>query len=194
MQGYANTGFNARKAAQVVAYLALKAPARSLPVIKAVKLVYLSDRDSIKTWGFPILDEPHVSMPHGPVNGTTYSHICGEYDLAGCGWSEFLDDRADHMIAACDGVSVDALDELSEADMQCLDRTWARFGWMDKWALRDWTHDRKNVPEWEDPHGSSRPIPLERIMTMVGIQNVDERAALVNDHREIDGVFAQLRR
>jgi hypothetical protein len=64
---------------------------------------------------------------------------------------------------------------------------------MNQWQLVDYTHDRKNVPEWEDPNGSSNPIPLERIMTLRGIENADEQAALVEDHRHIDGVFNSLR-
>jgi uncharacterized phage-associated protein len=172
------TAFNARKAAQVITYFALKAQDRKLPVIKAVKLVYLSDRDSIQHWGAPILDEPHVAMPHGPVNSYTYAHINGEYD---------------HMISATEDVTADDLDELSEADIQCLERTWQRFGQMNRWELRDWTHDRNNVPEWEDPSGSSNPIPLERIMTMVGVDRADERAAFVRDHSELDRIFRNLR-
>lgn len=185
--------FNAKKAAQVIAYLALKDQTRSLPVIKAIKLVYLSDRDSIQNWGAPILNEQHVSMPHGPVNSETYSHVNGEHDLGACGWSDYLDDRANHQIAARPGITTEDLDELSDADIECLDRTWSRFGHMGKWEIRDWTHDRKNVPEWEDPNGSSRPIPLERIMTAVGIEDADEAVALIRDYREIDRVFAALR-
>jgi len=77
----ASASYNARKAAQVIAYLAMKAGHARLPVLKAVKLVYLADRESLSRFGFPLLEEPQVSMPHGPVNSTTYSHINGEEDL-----------------------------------------------------------------------------------------------------------------
>ncbi len=46
-------GFNARKAAQVVAYLANKTPQKRLNIVKAMKLVYLADRDSFQHYGFP---------------------------------------------------------------------------------------------------------------------------------------------
>jgi hypothetical protein len=85
------------------------------------------------------------------------------------------------------------LDELSEADIQCLEQVWAEFGGMTQWELVRYTHDRKNVPEWEDPNGSSNPIPLERIMTLLGIENADEQAALVEEHRQIDSVLESLR-
>jgi uncharacterized phage-associated protein len=184
--------YNPRKAAQVIAYLALKTPKRSLEVIRAVKLVYLSDRRSLQLWGAPILDECRVSMPHGPVNSETYSHICGEYDLSRCGWLAFLEAREHNTVAVAAGVTSAFLDELSDADIQALDDTWARFGHFGPWELRDWTHNSANVPEWEDPHGSSSPIPLRRMMVAVGVPNADEQAELLEDHREIDALFASL--
>lgn len=185
--------YNPRKAAQVIAYLALKSPQRALEVIKAVKLVYLSDRHSIATWGAPILDERRVSMPHGPVNSETYSHITGERDLADCGWADFLEARAGNIVAVANGLTVDSLDELSEADIAVLDETWGKFGHMGPWALRDWTHVSHNVPEWEDPWGSSASIPLRRIMTHAGVPDPDAQAELLEDHDRIDRLFASLR-
>lgn len=185
--------FNARKAAQVIALFVMKSGRPSLDVLKAIKLVYLADRESMSKYGFPILDECHVSMPHGPVNSTTYRHVNGEYDLEACGWSNFLEDRANHQIAAVNAVTEDDLDELSDADIKCVSDVWNQFGHMNKWEIRDWTHDRKNIPEWEDPNGSSRPIPLERIMTLLGVDEADRQAGIVESFREIDSLFARLR-
>lgn len=184
--------YNPVKAAQVIAYLARKVPGKSLHVLKVMKLLYLADRERIARFGAPILDERRVSMPHGPVNSQTYSHINGEHDLDACGWSTFLEDRANHQIAVKEAISDDDLDELSEADTQCLDIVWEKFGQMDQWELRDWTHDKKNIPEWEDPNGSSVSIPLERIMTMIGIEEAAAQAALIEDHNKIARLLAQL--
>ena len=74
------SGFNARKAAQVVAYLANKAPNGRLNILKAIKLVYLADRESLRQSGFPILDDDRFSMPHGPVNSTTLRLANGELE------------------------------------------------------------------------------------------------------------------
>ncbi|MEH6789952.1 Panacea domain-containing protein [Parasphingorhabdus sp.] len=184
--------YNPVKAAQVIAHLACKAPDRTLDVIKAIKLVYLADRESIAKFGAPILDERRSSMPHGPVNSQTYSHINGEHDLDACGWSTFLEDCANHQLAVKAGIDEDDLDELSEADIQCLDAVWSKFGSMGKWVLRDWTHEKANVPEWEDPKGSSTPIPLERIMAMVGIDSPAEQAALVENNNKVSRLLSQL--
>jgi uncharacterized phage-associated protein len=184
--------FNARKSAQVIAYFALKNHSRTIPVLKAVKLVYISDRESIKYYGYPILDEDRVSMKHGPVNSETYSHINGEHDLSKCGWSDFLETPKNYEIKAVERISASDLDELSAAEMAILDSVWERFKLMDRWTIRDWTHVRANIPEWEDPGNTSVLIPIERIMSAVGLTAVEENADLLSDHEAIDRVFASL--
>ena len=64
---------------------------------------------------------------------------------------------------------------------------------MNEWDLRDWTHLKKNLPEWENPRGSSNPIPLERIMGALGIENGEEQASVVEEHRSVDRFFRRLR-
>lgn len=185
--------YNARKAAQTIAFFAMKNGAAPLAVIKAVKLVYLADRESIKRFGFPIQDEDRVSMKHGPVNSDTYSMINGEADAVAAGWADFLRDREDHNIALVrENLTVADLDELSDADLEVLEETWRRFGHMHKWALRDWTHVPANVPEWEDPGSSSQIIPLERIMAHLGVPNVEAQSAAVRDFDRIDSLFKSL--
>ncbi|QIE57554.1 SocA family protein [Pikeienuella piscinae] len=172
--------YDPRKAAQTIAYLAIRNGRRPLNIVKAVKLVYLADRESVMKSGFPIQDEPRVSMKHGPVNSKTYSFINGEYDPEMCGWSEFLSDRSGHRIGLADEkLDIDDLDELSDADIQVLDEVWNKFGQMDQWALVDWTHQPNNVPEWENPGNSSYEIPVERMMRALAIEDAAGQAELV---------------
>lgn len=173
--------YNQRKAAQTIAYFALK-DARTINVLKAIKLVYLADRESLRVRGHPIQDEARSSMPHGPVNSVTYDWIKGSYRDDGT-WSAVLTDRADHNVAvANDELTISDLDELSERELEILKRIWAKFGQMDQFALADWTHDPNNVPEWEDPNGSSKPIQLATMMAAVGLDHPLERA------RELEGL------
>lgn len=185
--------YNPRKAAQAIALLALRAGGR-LKVLKAAKLIYLADRESMSRHGFPILDEQHVSMKHGPVNSTTLSYINGETRTDNSGWTDFLQARENHMVAVTDGVTEDDLDELSDADIACLDDVWRQLGSMNEWELVEWTHDPKNVPEWENPNGRSRSIPLERTLRHLGVPEPDAQASVIKDHRSIDKLFASLRR
>lgn len=186
--------YDPKKAAQLIAYLILKTGGSSLNVLKAVKLVYLVDRESIKRFGFPVLDEKRCSLPHGPVNSMTYSYMAGDYDPDPVGWSDYLSDRENHHIAlARTNVRVDDLDELSDADITCADAVWDRFGRMTQWALRDWTHNPRNVPEWEDPHGGSSEIPLQRILHAVGVQNAEEFVETAKALQSIDLAFEKAR-
>lgn len=186
--------YEPKKAAQLIAALILKAGGETINLLKAVKLVYLIDRESIRRYGFPVLDEPRVSMPRGPVNSTTYSHINGEYDLEACGWSEILQDRANHKIAlAHQGVAFDDLDELSDADLECVEAVWAQFGHMSQWDLVDWTHNPKNIPEWEDPNGGSTVIPLQRILHSVGVENAEDFADVSKAMKAADRAFESAR-
>ncbi|GGE11189.1 hypothetical protein GCM10011390_32780 [Aureimonas endophytica] len=182
--------YNSAKAAQIIAYFALKTEARSINVLKAVKLVYLSDREALKRHAIPMLDEPRASLPHGPVNSWTYDNAKGEVEDAD--WSAILDDRADHMIGVKPGILAEALDELSEAEISVLDDIWHRFGRMNQWELVKWTHNSDNIPEWEDPHGSSNPIPLERLLHAVGIENTAEHAQFLRERSSISQLIAEL--
>jgi len=173
--------YNPRKAAQTIAYFALQ-DAGTINVLKAIKLVYLADRESLRLRGHPIQDEARSSMPHGPVNSVTYDWIKGSYRDDGT-WSAVLTDREGHNVAVADGdLTIDDLDELSERELAILENIWQQFGHMDQFALADWTHDPGNVPEWEDPNGSSKPIRLATMMAAVGLDHPLERA------RELEGV------
>ncbi len=186
--------YSPRKAAQSIAFFALNSRDNSINVLKAVKLIYLADRESISRWGTPIQNEKRVSMPHGPVNSSTYSYINGDYELSETGWSDFLEDRANHCVAlAHNNITVEDLDELSEADILCLKAVWDKFGKMSKWQLRDWTHQQENIPEWEDPNGSSKPIPLEKILYHTNVENSTKQATLIESYDNVDAIFNSLK-
>jgi hypothetical protein len=89
-------------------------------------------------------------------------------------------------------IDPDNLDELSDADVEVLDAIWDQFGHMDQWELVDWTHDPHNIPEWEDPQGSSQPIPLRRIMEALGIENAVEQERAVQDSRRASAFLSAL--
>lgn len=176
--------YNPRKAAQVVAFFALKQDRCPLNVVKAVKLVYLADRENINRFGFPILDERRVSMKHGPVNSFTYDHIKGEVPPENdCGWSEFVSDRSGHNVGlASDDIDIDDLDELSDAEIQTLEAVWEKFGGLDQWALVRLTHDPNVIPEWRDPKSTvSRVISLSAIMEALEIPEFRKHAAEIEN-------------
>jgi len=129
-------------------------------------------------------------MPHGPVTSLTLNFIKGFAEDVG--WSEFITDLSGHCVGvAIKNLSLVDLDELSEAEVETLEHVWMSFGRMGGFALRDWTHE--NCNEWEDPHGSSTPIPYERVLKFLGKRN---RAAIeqqIETMRSLDKALSHAR-
>jgi uncharacterized phage-associated protein len=179
--------YDARKAAQVVAFFA-KCEGGTINILKVVKLVYLADREALATFDAPILRDNFVSMPHGPVNSLTLNQINGTAEDS-TGWDEFITDRAGHEIGLKNpDLKLVELDEISVAEMKLLKLTWERFGKLNRFALVKYTHE--NCPEWEDPNGSSNPIPLERIFKFLGKPDGSGLAAKLESERFMDQIFA----
>jgi len=151
-------GYNARKAAQAAAFYSLR-EGGDINVLKLCKLLYLTEREFMDRYDDPMFYDELVSMEHGPVPSITLNLISGHIEHED--WDAFISDRSGYSVGAADGVSYDSLNELSKADTKVLSYLWDKFGGMDRYQLRDYTHD--NCPEWENPHGSSAPIPHARV-------------------------------
>lgn len=183
------TLFNERRTAQVAAYLLHRAGGR-LPLLKLMKLMYLAERESLRVFGEPICGDKPVSMPHGPVLSKTYDLMNGWGSQDERGWNAWIEDRSGYDLALRDASMIRSpeldLLELSDGDLEILDAIWSRFGHMGKFELVEYTHS-EGCPEWEDPHGSSRPIPPGRLLKALGydgdalrsiMQHLDEQARL----------------
>lgn len=172
--------FNEVRTAQAAAFLLFRAGGK-LPLIKLVKLLYLAERLSLKKYGEPITGDKLVSMPHGPVLSMTYDLINGALPSVQGGWDSWVSDRASHVVALRDRSRIRSpetdLLQLSESDLEVLNEIWREFGHWDRWDLVRYTHSDA-CPEWEDPEGSSRPIPHEVLFRKLGY-SADETAALV---------------
>ena len=180
--------FNPRKAAQVAAYFAL-AQGGTVNVLKLVKLLYLADRRFMEKYDSPILNDRLVSMPHGPVNSITLSYLDGCLEDGKSLWDEFISDRANHDIGLTnEAMSHDDLDEISQAEMDVLAEIWGEFGSMTPYQIRDYTHE--NCLEWEDPKGSSNPIPYARVFKFLGKKDGEALAGRVQSEWMLDEMLA----
>lgn len=171
--------FNEKKSAQAAAYFLFRAGG-SLKVLKLMKLLYLAERRSFEAFGEPMIGDRLVSMPHGPVLSSTYNLMNGELSSVEGGWDSWVADRAEHSLAlrnpqALRSPEQDLL-ELSDADLQILGETWQKFGWMDQWELRDYTHD--HCPEWKDPEGSMIPMQPEELFEALKFTPAQRDAAM----------------
>ena len=175
-------GYNVRKAAQVVAFFAIRQGGR-INVLKLSKLVYLSDRAFVEKYDVPILYDKLVSMQHGPVNSLTLDFVKGFLSDA-VNWDEFVSDLDRHDVGLSrDDLRVEHLDELSDAEITTLEAIWAAFGHMSQYEIRDYTH--AHCPEWEDPDGSAKPIEYKRLLECLHkdpaiADLIDEDRALAN--------------
>lgn len=160
--------FSTRKAAQVTAYFALKAGG-AINILKATKLVYLADRLSLERKDFPIIGDVYVSMPFGPVNSFTYSHMTSSAGNRQDEWLEFMSPRQGTTLRPSQTLHSEDFDELSRGDIKLLDETWDKFKEIDRFELAKWTHDF--CPEWRDPNGSSIPIELATIFNVLEKEN-----------------------
>jgi uncharacterized phage-associated protein len=176
-------GYNVRKAAQVTAFFA-KREGGNINVLKLAKLLYLADREYLGRYDLPILFDRFVSMPHGPVTSLTLNYVNGLVEEAG-EWENFITAKSNHRIGLRDPhLDVGALDELSPAELDVLEYVWAEFGHMNPFELRNYTH--RNCPEWEDPDGSSAPIPYERVLKFLNKEHSVEIDHEIAEHRELE--------
>ena len=183
--------FNERKVAQMAAYLIDKEGGR-MSHLKLMKLLYLADREAMQRYGVPLSGDRMVSMPHGPVLSMTLNLMDGDIESSEGGWEAWISDKENNELSTVHAVQHAELDELSLADFDVLDAVWRQFGHMNKWAIRDYTHD--HCPEWKDPNGSSNPIAYEDVFLALGRtkDQAAELAAHIEAERSIDRLFAGL--
>ncbi len=183
--------FNERKVAQMAAFL-LEKSGVSMPHLKLMKLLYLSDREAMGRYGIPISGDRIVAMPHGPVLSMTLNLMDGDVESSPDGWEGLISDKEDHELSLKHSITADDLDELSQAEIDVLEAVWAKFGHMSKWEIRDYTHN--NCPEWTDPNGSSLPIPYENVFRALGQppEVAMELGARIEAERSLGAIFASL--
>ncbi|MCW1951238.1 MAG: Panacea domain-containing protein [Octadecabacter sp.] len=161
-------GYKERKAAQVAAFFALKEQG-SINVLKLAKLLYLTERESMKRFDEPMFFDRLVSMDHGPVTSIALNQVNGLSQSNY--WDAYIAGRSGYDINSLEGLATESLNELSKADLKILEDLWDFFGAMSQYQLRDWTH--LNCPEWENPHGSSEPIPHDRVFKFLGKEHAN---------------------
>jgi len=129
-----------------------------------------------------------VSMRLGPVSSRAYDCV----NIGGEGWDDFISDRANHDVGlARDMASADDFDELSESDFEILERIWANYGHMSQWQLVDYVH--KDCPEWEDPDGSSLPIPYSRIFKFLNKEDPEKLERNILERKRLEQVLSVLK-
>ena len=162
--------FREDKITQAAALL-LKLRGSSMSHLKLMKLLYLADREALIRWRRPISFDSFVSMPKGPVLSQTLNVIHGEADMEGP-WNKAISSPKDHEVALiCDP----GLDMLSDAEECLIREIFETHGRKSRWELCELTHD---LPEWQDPEGSSIPIEYRDVLRFAGKSDGEIKATL----------------
>lgn len=155
--------FREDKATQVAAKL-LQLGGGRMNLMKLVKLVYLADREALVRYSRPITMDDLCSLEHGPIVSNTLNLINAEPDPENPRyWHQFISERrADYEVRL---LKEPATDQLSRVEEEVIGDVYKKYGHMDKWAIRNFTH---TLPEWHDPRGSMLPIRIRDILIAVG--------------------------
>ena len=190
-EAYTQLMFTARKIAQMSAFFAEK-QGGTIKILKLMKLLYLSDRESITRYGVPISFDYAYSMHQGPMLSQALDFVDGFIQDASdrAKWDEWIGSRDNHRVSLNRKFVHDDLDELSDANLDVLATVWKQFGHFDEWQLVKYTHE--NCPEHkETPKGQRNPLSDSEILAAVGHdKQVDELSADIQAQRRLDAIFS----
>ncbi|MGB4408628.1 MAG: Panacea domain-containing protein [Sphaerochaeta sp.] len=156
-----NFNFNERRSTQAAAFL-IRRNGNKLNYMKLIKLLYLVDREALIKWQQPITGDKYYSLPLGPVVSKILDRISsGPNPKSPDYWSSII------QIAQNDSYSVTTIDEpeydeLSKREIRLLEGLDDKFKAYSQWDMVTYCHN--NLPEWEDPNGSSDQITIEDIL------------------------------
>ncbi|WP_143108765.1 Panacea domain-containing protein [Bathymodiolus thermophilus thioautotrophic gill symbiont] len=176
------------KISQVAGYVLSKEDEQTMSILKLMKLLYFIDRASLVEYGCPISYDSMVAMRFGMVLSNTYDLASGTIKSEPNGWESWVSDKENHNVSLKrQNVNIESFDELSEADIEIIDKVWQQYGNKNQWELADMQHDPKICPEWKDPQGSSMPVSYHDIFISIGLdketasslsQEIDKRNAI----------------
>jgi len=180
--------FDIEVAGQMAAWFLRKSPGNSMPHMKLMKLLYLSERTSIEQRGYPILGDRLVAMHYGPVLSHTLNYMKGQ-GHSDNGWTMWVSPIENYEVFLMRECEPEDLDLLGKVTLEILAQVWRRFGHMNQWGLSDYTH--RNCREWKNPGNSSFEITYERLLYALGYscEKAAEAGAELEAQREIDEIL-----
>lgn len=179
--------FSSERVAQIAAEFVQRAGG-PLSALKLVNLIYLTDRLSMERYGEPITYDRLVSTDHGPAPWRTLGFVNGHDSEA---WDRWLAGCENHQVSlARTGFEREDLDQLSDADMEIIDKAWEKFGGMGQWEISQYM--REYCPEWEDPNGSLLPMQEEKIFQALGwdVEKARQAQEEIESQRHLDTLFS----
>jgi hypothetical protein len=186
--------FNEKKAIQAITYLTHREGGK-IDKVKAMKLMWLSDRFSLLNYATLITNDNYVAMPKGPVPSHTLDLINQPTSYATVS-SEAMKYASDYLVLAegqrsiIEALKHPDLDCLSLSDKHSLDKVYSAYGSKDSDWLSEHSH---SFPEWANYEKAiengeiNSPINLDYFFTTV----IDETGLFDEDQDCIDVIKEQ---
>jgi uncharacterized phage-associated protein len=175
--------YDEAKAAEIAAFFALKEGGIA-DVLKLTKLMYLAERESFSRYARPLTGDRLSSMKDGPVLSETLNYIrC--HGTPPRAWRRYFGSRDGNSLPLTDRDLREAsLLQLSDADVELLNAVWEKFGHMDPHEI--WVYVHENIPEYQDPAGSSKPIAVETMLRALGYADpeITEIVGRINEQNQ----------
>lgn len=139
-------GFNFKKAVQTLNYFAIKEGGK-INKMKAIKLVWLSNRNHLRKFGRLIFDDRYYAMKLGPV--PSYTKDLAEVDTDFLAEDELT--YRNQYISPIDQYSYASKSNIenlvfSDSDLKSLEDIYTRFGNLTEFQLSELSHQ---YPEWK---------------------------------------------
>ena len=136
--------FAPEKAIETILYIVNKLQAANFHRIS--KMMYFADKAHLEEYGCFICGDSYIAMKHGPVPNCTYD-ILKAVQGDGFALANNIIEEAKRAFTVLQDNSIVKplrkvdLDELSESEMECLDRAISQYGTLSFQALSELSHD-----------------------------------------------------
>ena len=137
--------FNYKKSVQLLNFFACKS-GKEINRMKALKLIWLSDRLHLRVYGRPILNDTYYAMKLGPVASKTSDLAENKDSLTEKEQTyraKFITTKDDYHYISVQGVDFDVF---SQTDIKVAEDIYEEFGNMNEFKLSDESH---KYPEWK---------------------------------------------
>lgn len=185
------TPFELSRTAQAAAILLKHSPGERMTRMRLIKLLYIADRESLKTAGRSITGDKHVAMQHGPVLSYTLNLINGSHYQTKR-WEQFFASEGQIVVMHDDPGD----GRLSNFEVELITSVAKKFKNYSAAQLRNFTH---KFPEYEknEPQGETKvkDIPLADVLEALGQSDrkgkLEAEAAQVESARRLFSAYAR---
>lgn len=179
-------GFRAKKAAQIAAHY-IKRAGNEIDKLKLIKLLYLTERESVEVRGRPMLYDEYYSLKDGPICSNSLNGLNHQADDSV--WRDYVGvDGAQRRFLPRELTEADE-DQFSKSDRKVMEAVWQKFGHMTSSQVRNWTH--LHCEEYTEISSGRLPIDLRDMAAAVGVENPDEVVRHMSEYRSIEAAVAE---